>query len=227
VKNLSTFETGTNSSTNKWVTGIGGADVTCELLAGKTYIVSFTTNYSGSTAQGQLSCKATDNTDINSPTFAIGASCILTFTPAKNIKTFGLYINEGGVTVTNFMICPKSLYDADPSYQPYALSNAELIAGKADLAKTVMRGDTYVANTTKTYALTAAKTYLISVVCYNVAGLFLAFKYSTESTPRLFPVYKTADFDNYMTVSAMADSSNIQISSASSSTWYYSNIAML
>lgn len=129
------------------------------------------------------------------------------------------------------MICTKSLWDISHKYEPYAMSNVELTNDistiQTDLTKTVMKGDTYVANTTKTYTLTAAKTYLISVVCYNVAGLFLAFKYSTESTPRLFPVYKTADFDNYVTVSAVANSSNIEISSASSSTWYYSNIAML
>lgn len=143
------------------------------------------------------------------------------------------YAHSAGdtATFTDIMVCPKSLWDISHKYEPYALSNVDLTSNilsiQTDLAKAVMRGDTYVANTTKTYTLTAAKTYLISVVCYNVAGLFLAFKYSTETTPRLFPVYKTADFDNYVTVSAEANSSNIQISSASSSTWYYSNIAML
>ena len=41
------------------------------------------------------------------------------------------YVHSPGdtVTVTNLMVCPKSLYDADPTYEPYALPNTTLTQG--------------------------------------------------------------------------------------------------
>lgn len=49
----------------------------------------------------------------------------------SNTKIWRLIVSSGtnvnGVTIRP-MICLKSLYDANPSYQPYAMSNAELTA---------------------------------------------------------------------------------------------------
>jgi hypothetical protein len=107
------------------------------------------------------------------------------------------------------------------------MSNSELTAGKANLVETVTKGAKYTANTAKTYTLTVEATYLITVISYAVAGVFLALKYNNETSPRLFPVYKAASFDNFLTVASVADSSDISITPTSSSIWYISNIATL
>ena len=89
------------------------------------------------------------------------------------------------------------------------------------------KGNRYVANQVKTYTLEGSYTYLITVISYNVAGMFLALKYNNETSPRLFPVYKAANFDNSLTVASVADSSDISITPTSSNIWFISNIATL
>jgi len=122
------------------------------------------------------------------------------------------------------MICDRMAWDMSRDYEIGALSNAELTSG---LASAVVKGTKYTANTAKTYTLKAGTAYLITVISYAVAGVFLALKYNNETSPRLFPVYKAASFDNSLTVASVADSSDISITPTSSSIWYISNIATL
>jgi hypothetical protein len=74
-------------------------------------------------------------TGIFMDTYETGYTNRRTFTTSvvtnSNTKIWRLIISSGtncnGVTIRP-MLCLKSLYDADPTYQPYAMSNAELTA---------------------------------------------------------------------------------------------------
>jgi hypothetical protein len=74
-------------------------------------------------------------TGIFMDTYETGYTNRRTFTTSvvtnSNTKIWRLIVSSGtncnGVTIRP-MLCLKSLYDADPTYQPYAMSNAELTA---------------------------------------------------------------------------------------------------
>jgi len=122
------------------------------------------------------------------------------------------------------MLIEKSIYDAGfTDYQPYAMSNAELTEKKADASAVPSKLDKYVSNTSKTYTLANNTPYIITVNSYGTYGMFMAFKYSDETTPRLYEIKKSSSFDSLITVSAVADSSNISIAPVSSSTWFVSS----
>lgn len=86
-----------------------------------------------------------------------------------------------------------------------------------------MKLDRYIANTSKTYTLASNTPYIITVNSYGTYGMFMAFKYSDETTPRLYEIKKSSSFDALITVTAVASSSDISIAPVSSSTWYVSS----
>lgn len=79
---------------------------------------------------------ATDNSAIATKTLSRGVAWNSTFSTGD--KTLGrisvyssdTYVHGSGdtATYTDMMICLKSIYNNDPTYQPYAMSNAELTA---------------------------------------------------------------------------------------------------
>ena len=88
-------------------------------------------------------------------------------TANTGITEYKFYAN-GSATVTDFMICPKSLYDADPTYQPYAMSNVELTEDVTSLEKRACKSANTSSNTILELSATdipasARGAYLLSI----------------------------------------------------------------
>jgi hypothetical protein len=68
---------------------------------------------------------------ISSDVASVTLGSYATFSTSET-KQIGVYVqffsNDSVNGSISIMICPKSLYDAEPTYQPYAMSNAELTA---------------------------------------------------------------------------------------------------
>ena len=180
-----------------------------------------------SSSQGGLGVKLinTSDTAIFSSTLPDiqNKTGIVTFTfTIETAGSYGLIIKQYDM-VARYMICEKSLYDASPTYQPYAMSNVELTEKKADASAVPVKLDKYVSNASKTYTLANNTPYIITVNSYGTYGMFMAFKYSDESEPRLYEIKKSSSFDSLITVSAVASSSDISIAPVSSSTWFVSS----
>lgn len=208
------------------------ADVWFRLAHSFAYGVG-TYTLSGCPSGGSTSTYYIESDNLNIRDTGNGA----TITRSSSYTDSIFIVVKSGTTFTG-TFKPMISLSSDKTYQPYALSNVDLTAKNAvnennilsiqtDLASAVVKGAKYTANTAKTYTLTAGTTYLITVISYAVAGVFLALKYNNETSPRLFPVYKAASFDNSLTVASVADSSDISITPTSSSIWYISNIATL
>lgn len=119
VKNLAPLNAATTANTGYFGT-------TSVNLPADTYIISFKLTSTGSFGLGITVDGSAISKNSTSPPYS---NTLITheITANTSITEYKFYAN-GGATVTDFMICPKSLYDADPTYQPYALSNAEITA---------------------------------------------------------------------------------------------------
>jgi len=117
VKNLAPLNAATTPNTGYF------ANTSVNLPAG-TYVISYRLTTTGSfglgvTVDGSAIAKNSTSPPYNNTliTHEITANTSLT--------AYQFYTN-GGATVTDFMITPKSLYDADSTYEPYALPNSTL-----------------------------------------------------------------------------------------------------
>ena len=111
-------------------------NVPCNIPAG-SYIFSYTSNQS---TQGnvELVVKNSSGTTITSKTVTSSLGRIsIPFTISETGSKLTLYSVRAG-TYSNFMICEKSLYDVSSTFEPYALSNAELTS-KALMKQTILQ----------------------------------------------------------------------------------------
>lgn len=99
---------------------------------GDIYQLSWTYSRTGGSGRGIIYAYAMDNSNtVITSANAQGTTGKLSITVPTGATKLRLSIavpTNTGESYSRMMICLKSLYDAEPSYQPYALSNAELTA---------------------------------------------------------------------------------------------------
>lgn len=119
VKNLSRWNSGT--STQAYPTMASQIPFTSD---GGEYTISYNT----ALTTGAISVGFKDSNGNATVTVEIGnASKIKTVTIPATTAYFNIYTLAYG-DYSNFMICKKAVYDNDPTYQPYAMTNAEITA---------------------------------------------------------------------------------------------------
>ena len=98
--------------------------------AGDTYQLSWTYSRTGGSGRGYIYVYAMDNSNtVITSANAQGTTGKLSITIPTGATKLRLSIAVPANTRESYrdmMICPKSIYDNDPSYQPYAPSNREL-----------------------------------------------------------------------------------------------------
>lgn len=119
VKNLSRWNSGTSTQANP--TMASRIPLTSD---GGEYTISYNT----SLTTGTIAVGFKDSGGNTTVTAEIdNANKIKTVTIPANTAYFNIYTLAYG-DYSNFMICKKVVYDSDPTYQPYAMSNVELTA---------------------------------------------------------------------------------------------------
>lgn len=103
--------------------GASGSDATFFKVATSIKMTAGTWTLSGGYS---ASCRIQDaNGNWQCSTSAVDKTFAEDTTYSFFIRVQPGWINTDGVTLYP-MVCPKSIYDTDPTYQPYALSNSEL-----------------------------------------------------------------------------------------------------
>ena len=155
---------------------IGSSGYITGLIIGETYVLSGLpepTTLSG----GEAFIKLYKNDNSYSEIKTSSGNKTLTFTyDDTNAKAIDIGIRTVGTVVTNAvfkpMICLKSLYDADPTFVPYAKSNKELTE-KIDIVGNLFTTTTKVVdNITHGIATTVATLGNLPIGTYVVSGQF-------------------------------------------------------
>ncbi len=96
---------------------------------------------------------------------------------------------------------------------------ATALAGKlSNVARVVF-------NTEKEMQIPNNNGLLMSVMNYDNVGLFFLFSYTTESVVRIIPIFKTSNFDTYVSVSAVSgDNTKVKVTPSNSNVWCVVNI---
>lgn len=151
VKNLFPINNGTPSAAYLNKNGASGEDLTHSIPAG-TYILLWTVSSAVSNCGFQFilgngDLTTTANRIVTTTRYASNETVTYTdevvIPTGKTATTFVFYVNAAG-SVANVMLCPKAIYEQDPSYVPYALPNYDLTylqaEDRASLAEVVDSG---------------------------------------------------------------------------------------
>jgi hypothetical protein len=207
-KNLSPWSGGTASADNTYV--VQNEPIT---LPAGTYLISYLTTATSGRAEVQF---RNDSASVGSVTLDNQRGRVSGTVTLTSAATNMLMFTMRACTVSEFMVSPTTM---DATYQPYALSNAELTAEKVD------RGEQFASNTAKTYTVINDKTYMLTVISYGNSGVFLLHKYASETDTRIYTVYKSTNFDSAITIAATANSNNVVVTP--NNTWFFSTISCL
>ena len=113
----------------------------------------------------------------------------------RTAQTYGFQIKQYGASI-RYMLCKKSLYDADPTYQPYVMSNVGLMEKVKPLSFKQVYAD----------ASTAAKehNYQLRLTDFKVAGcgtyLVMVVPWGYTPTPSLYAISYSGGNVNYSVV---------------------------
>lgn len=174
-------------------------NVPCNIPAG-SYVFSYTSNQS---IQGDVEfvIKNSGGTTITSKTVTSSSGRVsIPFTISETGSKLTLYSVRAG-TYSNFMICEKSLDDVSSTYEPYALSNAELTAQSQKVISTS-------GNTSK-LRLTLDTTVMSNA---NRGSLLLSIPFQTSSYDNALLLIAIGN-DSFLGVQRLDNSNNSMVTS--------------